>query len=146
MIEPQNAITVAAPAVCSAKPRTLLDYQADLIRKFGRVPSWQELARRESAIAMQKATPERKYSDAARDVLKVSAIRRAEVNAVKMEQEILAALHDGDSITALQHRAGRCFEAVRNALRRLATKGAVECIGIGPNARWFRAAMQEAAQ
>lgn len=48
-IEPQHAVTVHIPSVRPEAERTLADYQADLIRRFGRLPSWPELAKRENS-------------------------------------------------------------------------------------------------
>jgi hypothetical protein len=48
--EPEHCRSVT---ICNPKPaaegRTLAEYQADLVRRFGRVPSWPELAKRENA-------------------------------------------------------------------------------------------------
>ena len=47
-VEPYQVTTIQRrPVTASDKPRTVADYQADLIRRFGRLPSHEELAKRE---------------------------------------------------------------------------------------------------
>jgi hypothetical protein len=48
--EPHDITTVSIRAFPPKPPevRTLQDYQADLVRRFGRVPSWTELAKMEN--------------------------------------------------------------------------------------------------
>ena len=50
ILEPHDVTTVSIRAFPPKPPeqRTLADYQADLTRRFGRVPSWTELAKREN--------------------------------------------------------------------------------------------------
>jgi hypothetical protein len=54
-IEPHHITTVSRrPPVGMDKPRTLADYQADLVRRFGSLPSWAELAKMENAARWQR--------------------------------------------------------------------------------------------
>jgi len=47
-VEPYQVTTIQRrPVTASDKPRTVADYQADLIRRFGRLPSHEELAKQE---------------------------------------------------------------------------------------------------
>ena len=56
MTEPHDITTVSIRAFPPKPPevRTLQDYQADLVRRFGRVPSWTELAKKENAARLQR--------------------------------------------------------------------------------------------
>lgn len=48
-IEPHHVITVSRrPIVGADRPKTLAEYQAPIIARFGRLPSWPELAHIES--------------------------------------------------------------------------------------------------
>ncbi len=47
-MEPHAVTTVATPRVLMDRPRTLQEYQADIIRRYGRLPSWEALAKREN--------------------------------------------------------------------------------------------------
>lgn len=59
-IEPSQVTTIQRrPVTASDKPRTVADYRAELQARFGRVPSYQELARMErgDSIAQRPYVP-----------------------------------------------------------------------------------------
>lgn len=69
--EPHDITTVSIRAFPPNPPerRTLQDYQADLVRRFGRVPSWAELAVRENrAMSRIKDRPQIEVSEKAKQM------------------------------------------------------------------------------
>lgn len=103
-IEPQHAATVHIPSVRPEAERTLADYQADLIRRFGRLPSWPELAKRENAARI-RATGQTMWPQSAPDNGR-RLMRTAEQEARRVER--LRA--------TLRAKSGAVYDAVLAAL------------------------------
>lgn len=132
-IEPQHAVTVHIPSVRPEAERTLADYQADLIRRFGKLPSWPELARMECMARVRgTATPPSKPADkpAGRHYC------TAQTNAADVE--VLAALTEPMSGSALANKICRSESYVMRALYRLQAEGAVVRSGQSSATRWHR--------
>lgn len=147
-IEPHQVTTVSRrPITASDKPRTYADYQDDMIRRFGKVPSWTELAKRENQAAWgARRRDETTYQqrDDVRELYRIAAVRRGQKQSDASDREVMAALVDGDSFCAMQRRIGKSVNLIRPALCRLQEKGLVFRKGVGANGRWFHA--QEAAE
>ncbi len=129
MTEPHEITTVSRrPPVGMDKPRTLADYQADLVRRFGRVPSWPELAKRENAARAKTSG----VSNMARDqsaghspeaLAKIVAAsrRRGEVNMSRVVEAMTDTMTMGD----LMRASGLPRQTVQKALSRALEAGLV---------------------
>lgn len=150
-IDPYEATTVSRrPIVGADKPRTLADYQADLVRRFGKVPSWEELAKRENAArvgvngASTMARPQGK-----RDLSKAQACAREALTARKVARDaaILEYL-EGDYRTsvdvATRFKIGK--ETAQETMRAMKASGLVVMIRVQRSALWRRAGEMEAAE
>lgn len=124
--EPEHCRSVS---ICAPKPadegKTLAQYQADLVRRFGRVPSWPELAKRENAarwnrnpvstMARQQAKPKPEP---------ISHAKRQEAVA-EARRRILEELAEPMTITDLSHKVGMSERGVRNHINDLFDEGRV---------------------
>ena len=130
LVEPHNAITVRI--VQPTGVRTLADYQASIIARFGKLPSWAELARREKRAMSGNADrpgSSRVFTGEARE--RIAAHRRAEgertVNAIidaltapMTRGEISDATGLAEStITQAMHRALDAGMVSRSTVKRL---------------------------
>jgi DNA-binding transcriptional ArsR family regulator len=127
-IEPHHITTVSRrPPVGMDKPRTLADYQADLVRRFGSLPSWAELAKMENAARWQRnpvSTMARPQPTRALEPVEKATDKRK--NAVAdARRRILAELAEPKTADDLACRVGLTDRAVRNYLRELAEEGLV---------------------
>lgn len=148
MTEPHHITTVSRrPPVGMDKPRTLQDYQADLIRRFGRVPSWPELAKRENA-ARWKNNP---MSNMARPQIDLAnnPNSRAAVEAIVAKGEatrvsILEVLTKPMTCPDVANALKRSPQLIRRHLELLAMQGKVESHIVKRVTIWHR--VQEAAE
>lgn len=122
-VEPSQFHTICIrPVTASDKPRTVADYQADLIRRFGRLPSHEELAKREGPARFRcdytpltaEPTP-RLIAQKAAQAAKAAATR----------QSILDALVKPMTAADIAHATNRDMHLVRRYLTLLAAEGAV---------------------
>jgi predicted Rossmann fold nucleotide-binding protein DprA/Smf involved in DNA uptake len=93
MTEPHQITTVSRRAHAPKGNRTLVDYQDDLRRRFGNLPSWTELARRENA-ALRKIignpTHAKTFSEEHRQAIRDARHRMGEIS----ETAVLDAIKD----------------------------------------------------
>jgi hypothetical protein len=127
--EPEHCRSVS---ICAPKPadeaRTLDQYQADLVRRFGRVPSWPELAKRENAARLRMSG----HSTMARPQPTVdnspgSLARRAAIIAKgeATRKSILGALTKPMTCPDVANTLGRTPQLIQRHLVILAERGAV---------------------
>ena len=130
-VEPHEVTTVPRrPIVGADKPRTLAEYQADLIRRFGKVPSWAELAKRENGARLKAngvSTMSRDqwdktgHSEEAIAKIVEASKRRGEINM----RRAVEALTDMMTVADLIQASGMPKTTVRVALDRALEAGLV---------------------
>lgn len=118
----ESVRTVIVPTVSPRdKPRTLADYQADLIRRYGKVPAWQEMAKLECGkihkIPKAQQHGHRQNAVAARIALG-DVTRRA----------IMAALTKSMTTKDLATSLNKTPYMIRHHMRALKAAGLVMCI------------------
>ena len=135
-IEPHNVTTVARrPLGRMDGPRTLADYQADLVRRFGCVPSFEELARRENAARLgisphsTMARPQTIGGSARSpeaEQRRIEALRKS-LNAKTEDarKRILAALDKPKTVGDLERETGIHRQRVNGLLGDMAANGIV---------------------
>lgn len=131
-IEPHAAVTVAIrPTPGMIKARTEDDYRNDLIRRFGKLPSFQELAEmetramhfRNAVSPMARANPVNRASP---DRLEAAARARAAIVA-ETEGSLLTALQGRDwtAVTDLAPLVGMARRTITHYLNRPLLQGKV---------------------
>lgn len=151
MMEPHDITTVLRrPPVGMEKPRTLQDYQADLVRRFGKVPSWRELAKRENAATRAKLSPmARERQETSQDLLTARQIAYKAIQAARTQetrQSILEALTRPSTASDVSRRIKRDEHLIRRQLAIMADLGLISKQKIKNVTIWNRAAMAEAAE
>lgn len=136
-VEPQNAITVRIVQPMPTGVRTLADYQASIIARFGNLPSWAELARRENrAMLRSVGNPHRQGS--------LSDESRAKMAAAKAEkggftvETILAALVAPMTREDIARKTGIPPSTAHLALRRAHDAGLVGRTSVHRHVIWHR--------
>lgn len=122
-VEPEQVTTVSRrPPVGMDKPRTLADYQADIIRRFGRLPSWPELAKREGPahIRYDYAPPPAELSPR---LIAQKAAQAAKAAATR--QSIVDALTQPLTAADIAHAVKREAHVVRRYLALMAAEGQI---------------------
>ncbi len=125
--EPQNIRTAFGhPAQPILPKRTLADYEADLTRRFGKVPSWTELADMENA-AMRNANPRQsRWTPAAEPPrVVVRKVTHNEIVAARNRAAVMGALINGMTTCEVANASGRTREGARGTLRRLLEQGII---------------------
>jgi hypothetical protein len=135
MTEPHDITTVRLrPPLGMDKPRTLADYQGNVIARFGCLPSFAELARIENTARRhrQEARP------AALTPQGVEALRAARIKAAEAtDMQVLAAVRETGSTTQdVATASGRAENVARHALFRLHTAGRVTCVKLKRATVW----------
>lgn len=144
-IEPYEATTVSRRPLMPQGNRTLADYQASIIARFGKLPSFDVLAKKESNRAMLRDArhkAEGKQDEGLRNVYRVAALKRGVKKLMESEAVVMGALTGPTSITAMRRTTGRSHDSILSAMLRLEERGLVARTGIGKQRLWHR--VQEA--
>ncbi len=142
-IEPHAAVTVAIrPTPGMIKPRTLADYQEDIIRRFGKLPKREELAEmetramwfRNAVSPMARANPVNRASP---ERLEAAARARAELIA-EVENRVIGAMQGRDwtTVTDLAQIVRMARRTTSHYLNRLLIQGRVQRTMRGAASVW----------
>ena len=147
-IEPHHAVTVHIPSVRPERERTEKDYQADLIRRFGRLPSWSELARRENSamraqIGLSNMARQPKVSAGMRtpeqEQRRIEKLRETlNAKAAQSKSRILDALGETKTVDDLVRETGLSRSAIAGHLGELLANGRVQKAQMKGVAVWLR--------
>lgn len=122
-VEPSQFHTIyIRPVTASDKPRTVADYQADLIRRFGRLPSHEELARLEQGLSIAQ----RPYVPPKPDNPKTAAMRAAIVaKGIAAREDIMRVLTQPMTCPDVAYALKRSSKSINRHLVLLAQAGKI---------------------
>jgi DNA-binding transcriptional ArsR family regulator len=131
-IEPQDVTSVSTPRIGQAA-RTKADYEADLRARFGRVPSWPELAKRENRAMWKSqgrlsASQHDQKGDRLFDVedKRLTSLRAALAEKSRATvAKIMAHLNEPKTASDLERETGFSRQTIGSHLREASLRGKV---------------------
>ena len=136
-VEPHAAYTVCIRPVMPAGVRTLADYQASIIARFGKLPSWAELARRENRAMLRSVGNPRRQGSLSDESRAKMAAAKAEKGGFTVET-ILAALVAPMTREDIARKTGIPPSTAHLALRRAHDAGLVGRTSVHRHVIWHR--------
>ena len=140
-VEPEHVTTVSRrPPVGMDKPRTLAEYQAPIIARYGYLPPFEELAKREGPRITVRYDYTPPTDLAGREAAIAAIIAKGEAT----RASILGALTKPMTATDLETALGRTHQLLNRHLRVLESRGKVVAQKAKGVKIWHR--VQEAAE